>query len=60
MDTKGWLIRASLEKVRMILNGALQSRDRSARQRAESLVHELGARGHWKLGELLAEASADT
>jgi hypothetical protein len=58
-DTKGWYIRGSLKEVRMILNEALQSRDRAARELAESLVHELGARGHWELGELLAEASPD-
>lgn len=58
-DTEGWPIRASLEEVRAILGGALQGRDHAARQLAESLVNELGARGFWELGDLLAGATAD-
>jgi hypothetical protein len=58
--TSGFLLRASLQEVRSILDQVLHSQDREARRRAEGLVHELGARGHWELGDLLTEATAET
>jgi len=59
-DKEGWNIRTWREPKRTILETALRSRDPIARQRAESLIHRLGARGYWDFRDLLRESRNNT
>jgi hypothetical protein len=59
-DKEGWNIRAWRELKRTILETALKSRDPMARQLAERLIHQLGARGYWDFRDLLRESKNGT
>ena len=59
-DTEGWRIIAFCDVQRRILRAALRSGDPRARQTAENLINQLGARGQWDLGEVLHETENGT
>jgi hypothetical protein len=57
-DRSGWGAHRWREPARKLLRSVLRSPDAEARQRAESLIHGLGARGHLDYGDLLSDRGA--
>jgi hypothetical protein len=55
-DREGWGIHGWEHEAREVLEAALRSSDRSVAQKAETIIHRLGARGHMGFRELLKRA----
>ena len=54
-DRRGWVVVANKDAIRQILSSLLSIDDPEIKDSAESLVHELGARGYFDFRDLLDE-----
>jgi hypothetical protein len=55
IDSQGWCIELQHENIRKILKTAQQSGDEKARQEADLLINQLGARGYLQFRDMLTD-----
>jgi len=59
-DEEGWGLHMWRDSAKAILTTALASDSLEAREAAQALTHELGARGRWEYRDVLSERSAES